>query len=207
MMRIRTMAGLGAGTVAVIIAVLIALRAAAPPHANGPQPAAPNISDGAPFIVLPTPRPVAPLNFTDGEDSPMILADFRGRMVLLNLWATWCVPCRKEMPALARLQAKLGGPGFTVVPLSIDHRGRDVVARFYRELGLTSLGIYVDRSGNATFAVNAMGMPTTLLIDAQGRELGRVVGPTEWDGTAMLSQLTSYLEVRGHQVGAASHTN
>jgi thiol-disulfide isomerase/thioredoxin len=206
MMRIRTMARLGAGTAAGIIAVLIALRAAAPPHADGSPPAAANISDSAPFIALPTPRPVAPLNFANGEDAPMTLADFHGRIVLLNLWATWCVPCRKEMPALDRLQAKLGGPGFTVVPVSIDYRGRDVVARFYRELGLTSLGIYVDRSANATFAVNAMGMPTTLLIDAQGRELGRVVGPTEWDGAMMLS-LTSYLEIRDRDVGAASHTN
>jgi thiol-disulfide isomerase/thioredoxin len=193
-MRVRTKAGLGAATAAVVIAVLIAWRAATLPYADNSQSAAPHISDSAPFIALPTPRPVAPLNFTNGENAPMTLADFRGRMVLLNLWATWCVPCRKEMPALDRLQAKLGGPGFTVVPVSIDHRGRDAVARFYRELGLTSLGIYVDKSADGTYTVSAMGMPTTLLIDAQGRELGRVIGPAEWDGAVMLSRLTSYLE-------------
>ena len=128
-------------------------------------------------------------------------------MVLLNLWATWCVPCRKEMPALDRLEAKLGGSGFTVLPLSIDHRGRDVVARFYRELGLNSLSIYVDKSANVTYAVNAVGMPTTLLIDPQGREIGHVIGPAEWDGAAMLSRLTSYLEAHDRGASAGSRSD
>ncbi len=206
-MRVRTIASLSAVPAAAIIAVLVAWRAAIPPAAENLPSAASNSSDGAPFIALPTPRPIASFSFTTGDDAPLTLADFRGRLVLLNLWATWCVPCRKEMPALDRLQARLGGPAFTVIPLSIDHRGRDAVARFYRELGLSSLGIYIDKSANVTYVVNAVGMPTTLLIDADGRELGRVIGPAEWDGAAMLSRLASYLEVRGSDVGAASHTN
>jgi thiol-disulfide isomerase/thioredoxin len=137
---------------------------------------------------------------------PLTLADFHGRMVLLNLWATWCMPCRKEMPALDRLQAKLGGSSFTVLPLSIDHRGRDVVARFYRELGLKSLSIYVDKSANVSYVANVVGMPTTLLIDVQGRELGRVIGPAELDHAAMLSRLTNYLKAHDHGSGAEPHT-
>ena len=206
-MRVRTIASLSAASAAAVVAVLIAWRAAIFPVADNSPSATSNSSDATPFIVLPTPRPIAAFSFTNGDDAPLTLADFRGRIVLLNLWATWCVPCRKEMPALDRLQAKLAGPGFAVVALSIDHRGRDAVARFYRELGLTSLGIYIDKSASVTYAVSAVGMPTTLLIDAEGRELGRVIGPAEWDGAAMLSRLTSYLEVGGGTVGAASHTN
>jgi thiol-disulfide isomerase/thioredoxin len=206
-MRVRTIASLSAVLAAVIVAMLIAHRAAIFPSVGSGPPVAASPSDGAPFIALQTPRPVAPLSFTNGDDTPLTLADFHGRMVLLNLWATWCVPCRKEMPALDRLQAKLGGPGFTVVPLSIDHRGRDVVARFYRELGLKSLGIYVDKSADVTYAVNAVGMPTTLLIDAQGRELGRVIGPAEWDGDAMLSRLARYLEAGDRGARGGPHTN
>jgi thiol-disulfide isomerase/thioredoxin len=206
-MRVRQIASLSGVPAAAIVAVLIAWRAVTLSAADSSLSAASNSPDGAPFTALPTPRPVAAFSFTDRDDAPLTLADFHGRMVLLNLWATWCVPCRKEMPALDRLQAKLGGSGFTVLPLSIDHRGRDVVARFYRELGLKSLSIYVDTSANVTYAVNAVGMPTTLLIDAQGRELGRVVGPAEWDGAAMLSRLMSYLEAHDRGGSADPHSN
>ncbi len=206
-MRVRTIASVSAALAAAIGAVLIAREAALFPSIGSGSMATLGPSDGAPFIPLLTPRPVPPLSFANGDDAPLTLADFHGRMVLLNVWATWCVPCRKEMPALDRLQAKLGGPGFTVVPLSIDHRGRDVVARFYRELGLKALRIYVDKSANAISAVNAVGMPTTLLIDAQGRELGHVIGPAAWDGHAMLSLLAHYLEADDRAGRADPHTN
>jgi thiol-disulfide isomerase/thioredoxin len=133
------------------------------------------------FTPLPTPRAVPALAFVDGEGAPKTLADFKGRVVLLNIWATWCVPCRAEMSALDRLQAKLGGPDFQVVALSIDRKGLDVVKPFYAELGLGSLGIYLDRSGSAAHALDTVGVPTTLLIDRDGRELGRKLGPAAWD--------------------------
>jgi thiol-disulfide isomerase/thioredoxin len=192
---------------AAIIAVLMAWPVARLPAADNSPSAQSNSPDEALFTSLATPRPVAAFSFADRDDVQLTLADFHGRIVLLNLWATWCVPCRKEMPGLDRLQAKLGGSRFTVLPLSIDHRGRDVVARFYRELGLKSLSIYVDKSANVTYAVNAVGMPTTLLIDAQGRELGRIVGPAEWDDPAMLSRLTSFLEAHDRGTSVDSHTD
>ncbi len=139
------------------------------------------------------PRPLPPLKFEDGIGAAVTLADFHGRIVLLNIWAIWCGPCRTEMPALDRLQAKMSGPDFAVVPLSIDHRGRDSVARFYRELGLASLGIYIDRSGEAAYALEVSGMPTSLLIDRASRELGRVVGPAPWDDAEMVARIKSYL--------------
>jgi thiol-disulfide isomerase/thioredoxin len=166
---------------------------ALPPHLAPSAAAQASASDQPPFITLETPRPLPPLSFVNGDGAAMTLADFHGRIVLLNVWATWCVPCRKEMPALDRLQGKLEAADFAVVPLSIDHRGRDAVERFYRELGLTSLRIYLDPSGNAPYTINAFGMPTTLLIDRDGRELGRVIGAAQWDDAAMVSRIKGYL--------------
>jgi len=109
------------------------------------------------------------------------LANFHGKVVLLNLWATWCGPCREEMPTLDRLQAKLGGPDFEVVALSIDQEGVAVVKDFYEELGLKALSIFVDESMTAPVALKALGVPTTLLISREGQEIGRHTGPAEWD--------------------------
>ena len=100
------------------------------------------------------------------------------------------------MPALDSLQARLGGPDFIVVPLSIDHRGRDAVVRFYHEHEVSSLGVYVDTSANASYAINAVGLPVSVLIDREGRELGRVIGAAEWDGPEMLSRIASYVAAR-----------
>ena len=146
------------------------------------------------FATLDQPRPLPELHFVDGNGQAMTFTDFRGRVVLLNLWATWCVPCRKEMPTLDRLQAKLGGPDFQVVPLSIDRQGLSVVKPFYKELGLKALGIYVDRSGKAASDLGAVGIPTTLLVDRKGRELGRKVGPAEWDSPATVEMIRRYLK-------------
>ena len=151
---------------------------------------------GLGFAQLPTPRAVPALAFVDGEGTPKTLADFKGRVVLLNIWATWCVPCRAEMSALDRLQAKLGGPDFQVVALSIDRKGLDVVKPFYAELGLGSLGIYLDRSGSAAHALDAVGVPTTLLIDRDGRELGRKLGPAPWDEPDAVALVQRAIESR-----------
>jgi thiol-disulfide isomerase/thioredoxin len=186
-MRVVVIAGSSVAAAAVILAAFAGWPA--------PPPPSPSTASGAPpsFIAQQTPRPLPELRFEDGAGAAMTLAHFRGRVVLLNLWATWCGPCRTEMPALDRLQAKMAGPDFTVVPLSIDHRGRDAVARFYRDLGLTSLGIYVDRSGEAASAVEASGMPASLLVDRQGRELGRVTGGAPWDDAEMVARIKGYL--------------
>ena len=134
-------------------------------------------------------RTLPDLRFVDGTGAPRSLADFRGRVVLLNLWATWCVPCRKEMPALDRLQAALGGPDFEVVALSIDQGGVTAVKRFYGELDLHALRIYVDQSGEALGKLGSVGIPLTVLVDRAGRELWRVVGPVEWDGAEVVDRL------------------
>lgn len=145
----------------------------------------------------PSARALADLNFTDGHGRPTSLAAFRGRAVLLNIWATWCTPCREEMPTLDRLQVKLGGPAFEVVALSIDEAGLPAVQAFYRRIGIRHLAMYLDSSGEAVAALVATGIPLTLLIDAEGREIGRKLGPAAWDAEPMVALL------REHIAGAA----
>jgi thiol-disulfide isomerase/thioredoxin len=124
------------------------------------------------------------LAFQDSDGKPVTLASFRGRTVLLNLWATWCVPCRKEMPALDALERKLGGADFQVVAVNIDTRDADKPKRFLREIGVDRLAYFTDASAKVFQDLKsigrAFGMPTTILIDPQGCELGTIAGPAEW---------------------------
>ncbi len=138
------------------------------------------------FAVLETPAALPALSFMDAAGLPKTLADYSGKVVLLNLWATWCAPCRKEMPTLNRLQAKLGGPDFEVVALSVDLKGPDVVKKFYAEIGITHLALNIDSSAKAMFALDAVGLPMTLLINRHGKEIGRLIGPAEWDAPDMV---------------------
>lgn len=135
------------------------------------------------FIALEAPRPIAAIAFEDDRGRARSIGDFKGKVVLLNIWATWCGPCREEMPALDRLQALLGGPDFEVVALSIDRNGVDAVRKFYAEVGVRNLAIHLDPSGRSIRELSTVGVPTTLLLDREGRELGRIAGPAEWDST------------------------
>lgn len=143
----------------------------------------------ADFVLHPGARPVPEVHFTDGEGRPRSLADFRGKVILLNLWATWCPPCRHEMPSLDRLQAMLGGADFEVAALSVDRAGIEPVRRFYDEIGVRDLVTYIDPSGRAVRTLGAVGLPTTLLLDEEGREVGRVARPAVWDSPAMVAFL------------------
>ena len=164
------------------------------------QPSAPQAAatHGKPFARAAAPKDVPALEFVDGAGRTRSLADFKGRLVLLNLWATWCAPCREEMPALDRLQAKLGGPRFEVVALSIDQQGPQAARKFYSEVGVKSLALYVDRSAQAAFKLGAVGLPSTLLVDARGREIGRHVGPAKWDSPEVIAELGRRIEAMEH---------
>ncbi len=130
------------------------------------------------------PRRIPELAFRDAAGAPKTLADWRGRAVLFNLWATWCVPCRKEMPALDALQAKLGGPRFDVVAVNIDTRDAEKPKAWLKEVGVNRLAYYADPSAKVfqdlKLVGRAFGMPTTLLIDPAGCEIGSLAGPAEW---------------------------
>lgn len=139
------------------------------------------------------PQPVADIRFQDAEGRPVSLSNFRGKVVLLNVWATWCAPCRKEMPALDRLQQKLGGAEFQVIALSIDNSGPVAVRRFYDEIGIRTLAVYVDPSMEASGKLRTVGIPTTLLLDREGRERWRKTGPAEWDSPEIIVSLRAKL--------------
>jgi thiol-disulfide isomerase/thioredoxin len=141
------------------------------------------------FIMHETPESGAVVRFENDQGQPRSLADFRGKIMLLNIWATWCAPCIKEIPALDRLAAALNGADFAVVAVSVDRQGIDVVRRVFAELNVQKLPIHTDRSGQALRAVRAIGLPISLLLDREGREFGRVIGPADWDGAATIEFL------------------
>jgi thiol-disulfide isomerase/thioredoxin len=124
------------------------------------------------------------LAFEDADGKPRKLSDWRGRTVLVNLWATWCVPCRREMPALDSLQTKLGGPNFEVVAVNIDTRDPDKPRAWLNEVGVKQLAYYADPTAKVFQDLKvigrAFGMPTTLLVDPARCEIGTVAGPAEW---------------------------
>ncbi len=126
--------------------------------------------------------------FHDAAGRDLTLEDFKGRTVLLNIWTTWCAPCREEMPTLDRLQAQLGGLDFHVLALSIDRGGLNTVRSFYAEIGIKHLDLYVADQLRTMLAFGVVGLPTTILINPQGRELGRRVGPATWDSPAAIKQ-------------------
>ena len=138
----------------------------------------------AALVVAETPLRLPNLAFRDAAGAERHLADWRGRTVLFNLWATWCVPCRKEMPALDALEGKLGGTAFEVVAVSIDTRDPDKARNWLKEVGIGRLAYYADPSAKVfqdlKVAGRAAGMPTTLLVDPAGCEIGTVAGPAEW---------------------------
>lgn len=146
------------------------------------------------FVFKKAPEPLPDVAFVDGTGAPMSLKDFRGRTILLNLWATWCAPCREEMPSLDRLQQELGSDTFEVVALAVDRTGLEAARKFLDEIGVKALKLYADPTTRAGSALRAIGMPTTILIDAQGREIGRLPGPAEWDSEAAKGLLQAELK-------------
>jgi thiol-disulfide isomerase/thioredoxin len=158
------------------------LKAQVPPEFGALKTAAPKN-----FIMHETPEPGVALRFEDSDAQPRSLADFRGKVVLLNIWATWCPPCIKEIPALDRLAAALNDADVAVVAVSIDRKGIDAVRKSFADLDVQKLAPYIDQSGQALRTVRSAGMPTSLLIDREGRELGRAVGPAAWDDDATIA--------------------
>jgi thiol-disulfide isomerase/thioredoxin len=139
-------------------------------------------------------RKIPVLSFQDVGGETKTLADWKGRTVLVNLWATWCVPCRKEMPALDALQEKLGSPQFEVVAVNIDTRNLDKPKAWLHDIGAEHLAYYADANAKVFQDLKsvgkAIGMPTTLLVDPNGCEIASLAGPAEWaspDGVKLVT--------------------
>ncbi len=134
----------------------------------------------AAFLVHTAPKDIATFGFADKDNKQRSLAAWKGKVVLLNLWATWCAPCRKEMPDIAKLQKELGGADFEVVALSVDRKGLAASQAFLKETAADNLAAYTDPEGTSLKALQALGLPATVLIDRNGKERGRLLGPAEW---------------------------
>ena len=143
------------------------------------------VGEVAAFQIAREPQDLRSLGFTGPNGEPTSLADFAGKVTLVNLWATWCAPCRREMPALDRLHAAAGGPDFSVVAVSIDAGGPEKPRKFLGEVGVTALPFYADPSSDIFNELKkrslALGLPVTLLVDRKGCLLGPMNGPAEWD--------------------------
>ncbi|OLB72980.1 MAG: hypothetical protein AUI16_18855 [Alphaproteobacteria bacterium 13_2_20CM_2_64_7] len=202
MVAIGGMAGLAVGLAAVYgIGALQrnAADAACAPAVELAQRLAPLArGEVAAFAVTDRSLRLADLAFRDASGTQRHLADWRGRTVLLNLWATWCVPCRKEMPALDSLEGKLGGPAFEVVAVNIDTRDAEKPRAWLKEVGIGRLGYYADTSAKVfqdlKITGRAAGMPTTVLVDPAGCEIGTMSGPAEWASEDAVRLVTAALK-------------
>ncbi len=182
---------------ALAAALAAAVLGGLPAGAQTPAPAAqaPPI-EGAfadNFTLLDPPVPTPLETFATLAGGRARLADFRGRVVLLNFWATWCAPCIREMPALDRLQAALDAEGLEVVAVSIDRGGAKVIRPFAKRLGLRHLGLYHDPKAALFKAFGVTGLPTTFLIDRRGGIVGAYAGAAEWDSPEAIKLIRHYL--------------
>ena len=172
---------------AAFAAILIAAAAAA---GEGP-PISGSVED---FSRIDPPLPAPADSFRNANGDQLALADFRGKLVLLNVWATWCGPCRQEMPSLNRLEAKLSSEGLVVLPISVDRGGGPVVAMYYYQEGIDHLGIYLDPNHVIEDRLKVSALPTTYIIDQEGRMVGALEGSTEWDSPEALALIRYYLK-------------
>jgi thiol-disulfide isomerase/thioredoxin len=144
------------------------------------------------FIPVTPPLPAPAISFADLSGNTVSLSEFAGKIILVNLWATWCEPCLREMPSLERMQSRLGD-GITVLAISEDRGGSKIVEPFIGKLGLKSIKTYLDPKSGVERAFEVQGLPTSFLIDREGRVLGRVEGAAEWDSPKLLETLRSFL--------------
>jgi thiol-disulfide isomerase/thioredoxin len=175
----------------VIIAILV--LATSTLGASAQTSSEPDIKLGE-FIPAATSQPAPEMSFDGLDGKPVALADFKGRLVILNLWATWCQPCLKEMPSLEKLEASLG-PGLVVLAVSEDRGGGEVVKPFVTKLDLAKIRIVLDPKSTAIRALHARGLPTSLIVDADGTVAGKVEGAADWDSDQMIAVLKKLMPV------------
>jgi thiol-disulfide isomerase/thioredoxin len=138
-------------------------------------------------------RPAPVLEFTDGDGRARALAEFRGRVVLVNIWATWCPPCTAEMPELDALQDSLGGARFQVVAVSVDAAGTALVRQWYQRHGLGHLAAYATPAAKS----GAPLLPASMLVDAEGRVAWTGVGGFPWTDRAVVAEITALMAEPG----------
>jgi len=207
-----------AGLAALVLAVSGALVAVPPAvageawsrvsiAADGGAPPAPEGPFAENFTFSDPPAPAPSMAFEALEGGTVSFAELAGRVVLVNFWATWCAPCVREMPSLERLHNALEDEGFTVLAVSQDRGGAGVVAPFLARLDLQHLPVYLDPKGKLARAFALKGLPTSFVIDRNGRVVAGLVGPAEWDSPEALDFMRHYLRQPGPAEPALKHTS
>ena len=192
--------------VALFLPVAANSRAGEPEASVRPQSFA--VGEVRNFTLYDQPRPVPEIAIVGRDGQTYSLADFRGKVLLVNFWATWCGPCRREMPALDRLQSTLGGDDFMVVSISVDREGMEPAKDFLEEMSVRNLDLYLDQPSKAARSMGVYGMPTTYLIGREGREIGRLIGAAEWDSDDAIRLLRHVIGLgprEGAGAGAEAH--
>ncbi len=180
-----------------VLVALVVITAVAVVTAPGAKAPAPRITGEIQhFSLLRNPRAAADFTFVDTNGRRRGLADYRGRVVLVNFWATWCAPCAREMPSLDRLAARLEGRPFALVALNLDRGGAVEAAPFLARLGLGHIALFLDPGGRAQRALNVRALPSSILFDAKGREVGRLGGPAEWDAPEAVALIRHFIDAR-----------
>lgn len=186
-----TRAAIGLG---LAVRVLATIALAAAPAASG----AAKTPSGIDLIPLSHPRALPPLHFMNAHGDPVSIADFRGKLVLLNIWATWCPACRGEIGALGRLERLLGGPKFQVLAIALDQGGAPVVKRFLAERRIHGLEVFLDPSTTLAEELGVYVLPTSFVIDARGREIAKVIGSAAWDRPQVIGWFRRAAGLEGH---------
>lgn len=188
-----SVAGLG---VIIIALVVVASRsgpkqeeAKTAPAAVASAPAEAPAPKGADFVWYDAPKDAPATVFKDAAEADKTLADFKGKALVVNFWATWCAPCVKEMPTLDALQAQMGGDTFQVVTISQDREGAKVAQPFVEKNGWKNLALYVEPQGRFQRDASIRGLPTTIVIDRTGKEVGRVEGEVNWTSPEVVEKL------------------
>lgn len=188
-MRLALVAGFAIVTISLLVARLGFAGIGAGADSAGVAPSGLGV-----FKATAKPEPLPDISFEDAKGNPVRLADFRGKVVLLNIWATWCGPCVEEMPSLAQTARRYASQGLVVVAVSEDRGGLDVVRSFFDKHSLSGLDIYIDKSTKLGSALHANGLPTTVMIGRDGKEIGRIEGGEDWTGAAAQKMLQGLLK-------------
>ncbi|MEM9097041.1 MAG: TlpA disulfide reductase family protein [Pseudomonadota bacterium] len=166
---------------AVFIAVILAMPESGKEGAPAPDLAGLQTGDMAKLVIHETPFNEMTTTFADGAGAPMTVADLRGKVVVMNFWATWCAPCRAEMPSIDRLAGEMNGEDVYVMAVSTDRGSRDKIDRFFGEVEIQHLGVYRDQKSELAREAGAFGLPMTIILGRDGREVARLLGEAEWD--------------------------
>ncbi len=179
------------------LAVLYTCLALAANHASADAAGLGDLRDGTMRkLVFSEPKAVPDTGFTDPDGGVHRLSDFNGRIALVNFWATWCAPCRKEMPMLSDLQDEFGGERFEVVTVATGRNSVQGIRRFFREAGVDNLPLYLDPGQGLARSMGILGLPATVILDRDGREIARMRGDAEWHGDSARAIIRALTEGR-----------